>query len=117
KLFQAEFRIVLDNGLIRWLRTQARIELANKRPKRLIGVSVDITKEKEMVDELHFLAAHDGLTGVWNRRAIFDLMNREFEMAARDGATTGVMMLDLDHFKNVNDTYGHPAGDVVLKES
>lgn len=117
QLFHVEFRVVLDNKSIRWLRTQARVEFANKRPERLIGVSVDITKEKEMLEELHFLAAHDGLTGIWNRRAISDLMNREFEMAARDGATTGVMMLDLDHFKNVNDTYGHPAGDAVLKES
>jgi len=117
QLFQAEFRVVLDNQSIRWLRTQARVEFANNRPERLIGVSVDITKEKEMLEELHFQAAHDGLTGVWNRRAISDLMNRELEMAARDGAATGVMMLDLDHFKNVNDTYGHPAGDAVLKES
>jgi diguanylate cyclase (GGDEF)-like protein len=117
KLFNAEFRVVLDNGLIRWFRTQARVEFTDNKPKRMIGVSVDITKEKELVDKLHFLAAHDGLTGVWNRRAIFDLMKREFEMAARLGTTTGVMMLDLDHFKNVNDTYGHPAGDAVLKES
>ena len=117
QLFQAEFRVVLDNQSIRWLRTQARVEFANERPERLIGVSVDITKEKEMLEELHFQAAHDGLTGVWNRRAISDLMNRELEMAARDGAATGAMMLDLDHFKNVNDTYGHPAGDAVLKES
>jgi diguanylate cyclase (GGDEF)-like protein len=117
KLFHAEFRVVLDNGLVRWLRTQARVDFVENKPRRMIGVSVDITKEKDLVEELHFLAAHDSLTGVWNRRAIFDLMNREFEMAARLGTTTGVMMLDLDHFKHVNDTYGHPAGDVVLKES
>jgi diguanylate cyclase (GGDEF)-like protein len=83
----------------------------------MIGVSVDITREKEMLEELHFLAAHDGLTGIWNRKAIFDLMHRELEMAARLGTTTGLMMLDLDHFKDVNDTYGHPAGDAVLRES
>ncbi len=117
KLFNAEFRVVLDNGLIRWLRTQARVEFADNKPKRMMGVSVDITKERDLVDKLHYLAAHDGLTGVWNRRAIFELMKREFEMAARLGTTTGVMMLDLDHFKDVNDTFGHPAGDEVLKES
>jgi diguanylate cyclase (GGDEF)-like protein len=115
--FHAEFRIVLFNGLIRWLRTQANVEFADKRAKRMIGVSVDITREKEMLEELHFLAAHDGLTGIWNRKAIFDLMHRELEMAARLGTTTGLMMLDLDHFKDVNDTYGHPAGDAVLRES
>ena len=69
------------------------------------------------MEELHFQAAHDGLTGIWNRKSIFDLMRREFEMASRLGTTTGLMMIDLDHFKNVNDTYGHPVGDSVLKES
>jgi diguanylate cyclase (GGDEF)-like protein/PAS domain S-box-containing protein len=117
KLFHAEIRIVLDNGRIRWLRTQASVEFADDRPRRMIGVSVDITREKEMVEELHFQAAHDGLTGIWNRKSIFDLMRREFEMASRLGTTTGLMMIDLDHFKNVNDTYGHPVGDEVLKES
>jgi diguanylate cyclase (GGDEF)-like protein len=117
KLFHAEFRVVLDNGLIRWFRAQARIELVDRRPRRLIGVTVDITKEKEMLEELHFQAAHDGLTGIWNRRVIFDLMHREFEMASRLGTATGVMMIDLDHFKNVNDTHGHLAGDAVLTES
>jgi diguanylate cyclase (GGDEF)-like protein len=117
KLFHAEFRILQNNGLIRWLRTQARVEFMDNHEKRMIGVSVEITKEKEILEDLHFQAAHDGLTGVWNRRAIVDLMHREFEMAARIGTTTGIMMLDLDHFKNVNDTYGHLAGDAVLQES
>lgn len=115
--FHAEFRIVLYNGSIRWLRTQANVEFGGREAKRMRGVSVDITREKEMLEELHFLAAHDGLTGVWNRRAIFDLLHREFEMAARLGGTTGLMMLDLDYFKDVNDTHGHAAGDGVLKES
>jgi diguanylate cyclase (GGDEF)-like protein len=117
KLFHAEFRILLDNGLIRWLRTQAQIEFVNHRPARMIGVSVDISKEKKILEELHYQAAHDGLMGIWNRRAIFNLMHREFEVAARLGTTTGIMMLDLDHFKQVNDTFGHSAGDAVLTES
>jgi diguanylate cyclase (GGDEF)-like protein/PAS domain S-box-containing protein len=117
RLFHAEFRVVLTNGVIRWLRAQASLELVDNQPKRMIGVSVDITKEKEMVESLHFQASHDSLTGIWNRKAIFDLMRREFELAARAGSTTGLLMLDLDHFKRVNDTYGHPCGDAVLSES
>jgi diguanylate cyclase (GGDEF)-like protein/PAS domain S-box-containing protein len=117
KLFYAEFRVVLANGVIRWLRAQASVELVDNQPKRMIGVSVDITNEKEMVESLHFQASHDGLTGIWNRKAIFDLMRREFELAARAGTTTGLLMLDFDHFKTVNDTYGHPCGDTVLYES
>jgi diguanylate cyclase (GGDEF)-like protein/PAS domain S-box-containing protein len=117
KLFYAEFRVALANGVIRWLRAQANVEFVDHQPKRMIGVSVDITKEKEMVESLHFQASHDSLTEIWNRRAIFDLMRREFELAARAGTTTGLLMLDFDHFKKVNDTYGHLCGDMVLHES
>ena len=66
---------------------------------------------------LHLQATQDGLTGTWNRTAILDLLHREYEIAARSGTTIGVIMLDLDHFKQVNDTYGHLAGDVVLVEA
>ncbi|MGA3093479.1 MAG: two-component regulator propeller domain-containing protein [Terriglobales bacterium] len=67
-------------------------------------------------DELHFQANHDALTGIWNRRAILDLLNGEIERASRSQTTTGLLMLDVDHFKRINDTYGHPSGDVVLSE-
>jgi two-component system, cell cycle response regulator len=67
-------------------------------------------------EALHFQATHDGLTGLWNRAAIFDLLHREFQVAARSALIAGVMMLDVDHFKRVNDSYGHPAGDAVLRE-
>src|ERR1035441_3747255 len=117
KLFHAEFRIVLSNGMIRWLRAQASVEFVENQPTRMIGVSVDITEEKEMVESLHFQASHDGLTSVWNRKAIFELMRREFDLAARTGSTTGLLILDFDHFKKVNDTYGHPCGDTVLGKS
>lgn len=112
-----EFRVLLSSGVTRWIRSQSRIEYRDDLPHRVIGVSVDITKEKEMMEDLHYQAAHDGLTGVWNRTAIVGLMQREFESAARLGSSTGVIMLDIDHFKTVNDTYGHPVGDLVLKDT
>jgi diguanylate cyclase (GGDEF)-like protein len=71
---------------------------------------------KKQADLLEFQATHDGLTGVWNRRAVLDLMRREYDIAARSNKMIGVVMLDADHFKRVNDTYGHLAGDAVLKE-
>jgi diguanylate cyclase (GGDEF)-like protein len=67
-------------------------------------------------EELHLRATHDGLTGVWNRVAILDLLKREFEVSARGGTTIGLIMLDVDHFKQVNDKHGHLIGDVVLVE-
>ncbi|MGA2534578.1 MAG: diguanylate cyclase [Terracidiphilus sp.] len=117
KTLRNEFRVLLSSGVTRWLRSQARIEYRNDRPYRVIGVSVDITKEKEIMEGLAFQAAHDGLTAIWNRTAILDLMLRELDSATRQGTSTGVLMLDIDHFKQVNDTYGHLAGDAVLRES
>jgi diguanylate cyclase (GGDEF)-like protein len=48
------------------------------------------------------------LTGIWNRGAILDLLNREIERSRRAHSTIGLLMLDVDHFKKINDTYGHP---------
>jgi diguanylate cyclase (GGDEF)-like protein len=66
-------------------------------------------------DELHRVAMYDSLTGLLNRGAILDYLRREIARASRLQTTVGVMILDLDHFKGVNDTFGHLAGDQVLK--
>jgi diguanylate cyclase (GGDEF)-like protein len=67
-------------------------------------------------EELHLRATHDGLTGLWNRVAILEMLQREFELSARTGTTLGLIMLDVDHFKQVNDRHGHLTGDLVLVE-
>jgi two-component system, cell cycle response regulator len=64
-----------------------------------------------------FEAAHDALTGLWNRNAILELFLREVQRHQRSRAPLGVMMMDLDHFKNFNDAYGYLVGDAVLRES
>jgi diguanylate cyclase (GGDEF)-like protein len=67
--------------------------------------------------ELRQRADHDGLTGLWNRRVILDLLLRELSRAKRKKRPLSVVMVDLDHFKNINDRYGHQAGDEVLLEA
>ncbi|MEO6172818.1 MAG: GGDEF domain-containing protein [Arenimonas sp.] len=65
---------------------------------------------------LQALASHDELTGVFNRRHLIDILHREKERADRFGHSFSICILDLDHFKRINDTYGHGTGDEVLRE-
>jgi diguanylate cyclase (GGDEF)-like protein len=67
-------------------------------------------------DALQFEAVHDHLTGLLNRGAILDLLRREGARSQRAGDALGVMMIDIDHFKKINDSQGHLIGDVVLME-
>jgi two-component system, cell cycle response regulator len=71
----------------------------------------------EAREKMRFQATHDGLTGLWNRGVIVDLLGRELARSSREQICTVILMCDLDHFKSVNDTYGHLAGDEVLKET
>jgi len=65
--------------------------------------------------ELQRLTRQDGLTGLYNRSTFVELTRQELARAKRQGSSTSILLLDLDFFKHVNDTYGHPAGDAVLK--
>jgi two-component system cell cycle response regulator len=85
-----------------------------------VGVGFRILKlQNELLaarDALQFQATHDALTGLWNQTAILEILDRELQRGMRSGIPPGVVMCDLDHFKQVNDRYGHLLGDVVLRE-
>ena len=68
-------------------------------------------------EQMRFQATHDGLTSLWNRSVIVDLLGRELVRSRREQVCTAILMCDLDHFKKVNDTFGHLAGDEVLRET
>lgn len=67
-------------------------------------------------ESLRRQATHDSLTGLWNHGVIMELLEREFVRSCREGRSMGVIMADLDHFKRINDAYGHQVGDRVLQE-
>ncbi|MDI9370868.1 MAG: diguanylate cyclase [Synergistota bacterium] len=71
----------------------------------------------DLQEELRNAAIFDALTGIFNRRAVIDRLGREIIRAKREDGTLSVAMLDIDHFKTVNDTYGHVTGDRVLIDS
>lgn len=80
-------------------------------------IRAQLAESIALKEAAEYQATHDGLTGLNNRKAIFALLSREFEPKLHVGISTGIIMMDLDHFKRVNDTYGHAAGDEVLRET
>ncbi|RMJ06393.1 putative diguanylate cyclase YegE [Marinobacter litoralis] len=76
----------------------------------------DFSEIKEYQETIHSLAFQDSLTGLPNRRVLEDRMQLAIALSGRHARHLGLMFLDLDHFKQVNDTYGHDAGDILLKE-
>ena len=83
--------------------------------RRLIGVIEDVTAEKAAQDQLRNLVYIDALTGLPNRRA-FELRLAEIEEASPQTASAALLLIDIDHFKAVNDSFGHPTGDMLLRE-
>jgi diguanylate cyclase (GGDEF)-like protein/PAS domain S-box-containing protein len=81
----------------------------------LITQIQDISERKELARRLEILADHDFLTGLFNRRHFEQVLAQEVERSARYGAPGAVLLIDLDNFKEVNDTFGHMAGDDLLK--
>ncbi|WP_198515262.1 sensor domain-containing diguanylate cyclase [Spiribacter roseus] len=81
----------------------------------ILASGVDITRQREAEAHLEYRAAHDELTGVWNRWRMTELLNAEMQRVQRHGGVFSLILFDVDHFKWVNDQYGHAAGDTVLK--
>ncbi|WP_170942206.1 bifunctional diguanylate cyclase/phosphodiesterase [Noviherbaspirillum denitrificans] len=81
------------------------------------GIFYEISERKAVEERLDFLAHYDTLTGLPNRCLLLDRLKLSVQRALRDGTKVGLLYLDLDHFKQINDTYGHAAGDTLLKEA
>ena len=94
-----------------------RMQVLTSRARQLEVLVRERTRElEESREQLREQATKDGLTGVWNRRALMEILAREANRCARERMPLAVALADIDHFKQVNDTHGHPAGDAVLRE-
>jgi len=115
--FNLDARILTPAGTNRWIRITATVDCAGNRPIRLFGFKQDITEEKAKWDRVRYRAEFDALTGLANRSQ-FQSKLLETCGTSADWESAGTLLLvDLDGFKEVNDTLGHAAGDHCLKEA
>jgi diguanylate cyclase (GGDEF)-like protein/PAS domain S-box-containing protein len=112
-----ELRYATSDGRWRWMSVLAR-PLRDPSGRVIGGLTAlrDIQEEVERREELRYLAGHDGLTGLLNREAALRALDRAVARARDTERWVGVLYVDVDHFKEVNDTHGHQAGDRLLVE-
>jgi PAS domain S-box-containing protein len=113
--YELDLEMVRPDGSHGWM--LARGEVVRDAAGAVVGlqgVAADITESRQAAEELLRLATHDPLTGLANRSVMLDDISRAIRAGRRSGYSTALLMVDLDHFKNVNDTLGHRAGDALL---
>ncbi|MDQ6750902.1 MAG: EAL domain-containing protein [Actinomycetota bacterium] len=115
--FETEKRYIHADGHVVWVQLNVTVVREDDgRPLHLISQMQDVTERKRAQAELAHQALHDPLTGLPNRLLFLDRLEVALARLSRRGSAVGVLFLDLDRFKLINDTYGHDAGDRVLVE-
>ena len=115
-LYECEYRLQKKWGGYLWTLARGRVVSRSEsgRALRMVGTYIDITRRKEAEHQVAHMAVHDALTGLPNRKLFWDRLDQEIRDAERQGSSFAVLACDLDRFKTINDTRGHPAGDALL---
>ncbi|MEO8630571.1 MAG: EAL domain-containing protein [Betaproteobacteria bacterium] len=114
---RAQFRFRLKDGSVRFIESQGSVITdRNGKTQKIVIVSRDITERVSAEERLRHLAHHDLLTGLPNRALLLDRIEQALAQASRLGVNGALLYLDLDNFKDINDTLGHAAGDQLLRE-
>ena len=114
--YEIEYALIWPNGEVHQLSCICRVSFdKNAQATRLTGVQVDITERKLAEQRILHMASHDSLTGLANRMLLTDRFQQALLSNARESQMSAVLFIDLDHFKQINDTLGHGVGDKLLK--
>ena len=112
-----EFRLRTGDGTYRWVENRyASVRDDEGRLVEIEGMLIDITERKAADEKIAHLARTDSLTGLVNRGTFIERLRQIFAATKRGGSPFAILYVDLDHFKPVNDTFGHHAGDTLLRE-
>ncbi len=116
--FDIEHRVLARaDGRVRWLQVRGRYFFdADGHPVRCVGTALDVSERKRSEERIRQTALHDQLTGLPNRGWLFESARHVFGRARRASLCAGVLFIDLDRFKPINDNHGHEIGDKVLQE-
>ncbi len=115
--FRVECRLKKAGGDYCWIMSRGKVVERDSKnnPVRIVGTHTDISREKTHMEELIRLASYDELTGLPSRKYFGDIVDQAISRAKRNKQQHAILFLDLDRFKNINDSLGHSTGDLLLK--